>query len=146
MVGDNLKLLPQRYGLLSKVCVLLCIILLISMDILRLNHLTFHAYHGCLEQEKMVGNDYEIDLVMRLDLSQACASDHLDDTINYALVYEEVKKIMMQRVQLIEHLAEKIAKHLKATFPKIHEVEVHLRKMHPPIQGAVESAEVIIVR
>lgn len=116
------------------------------MDILRLNGMKFHAYHGCLEQEKWVGNDYEIDLALKMDLKEACLSDNLDDTINYALVYEDVKQIMSERVRLIEHVAERIASKLKNDFPKIVEVEVKLRKMHPPIQGEIASAEIVIVR
>lgn len=116
------------------------------MDILRLNGMKFHAYHGCLEQEKWVGNDYEIDLALKMDLKEACLSDNLDDTINYALVYEDVKQIMSERVRLIEHVAERIASKLKSDFPKIVEVEVKLRKMHPPIQGEIASAEIVIAR
>lgn len=117
-----------------------------NMDILRLNKMKFHAYHGCLAQEHVVGNDYEIDLALKIELQEACQSDNLDGTINYALIYEAVKQIMSERVQLIEHLAERIAMKLKEDFPKITEVEIHLRKMHPPIQGEIESAEIIIVR
>ena len=68
------------------------------MDILRLNGMKFHAYHGCLEQEKWVGNDYEIDLALKMDLKEACLSDNLDDTINYALVYEDIKQIMSESI------------------------------------------------
>lgn len=117
-----------------------------NMDILRLNKMKFHAYHGCLAQEHVVGNDYEIDLGIKIDLKKACLSDNLNDTVNYALIYDEVKIIMNKRLQLIEFVAESIAQALKLKFPQIAEVEVRVRKMHPPIQGEIESAEIIIVR
>ena len=42
--------------------------------------LRFHAYHGVLEQEQIVGNDYCLDVRMKYDISKAKLSDNIDDT------------------------------------------------------------------
>ncbi len=116
------------------------------MDILKLNSMRFHAYHGCLPQEYQVGNDYEVDLALSVDLKKACLSDRLEDTINYALAYEVVNEYMQKPVQLIEHLAEEITAALRRRYPQIQEINIHLRKLNPPIAGQIESAEVILTR
>jgi len=138
--------IAQRYNVLCKVCVLLCIILLSMMDILRLNNIKFHAYHGCLPQERLVGNDYEIDVILRVDLKKAGNSDNLNDTINYAQVYQIVEKCMQHPVNLIEHVAEKMAQEIGKQFSQIDSLDIHLRKLNPPVQGNIQSAEVMISR
>ncbi len=118
------------------------------MEVLKLNALRFHAYHGCLEQEKAVGNDYELYLTLKADLSRACQSDCLDDTINYAEVHSLVAREMQTPSKLIEHVAWRIARSLLQSYPALAEATVYLKKMHPPIAGQVESAgiEVTIKR
>lgn len=138
--------IAQRYNVLCKVCVLLCIILLSMMDILRLNNIKLHAYHGCLPQERLVGNDYEIDVILRVDLKKAGNSDNLNDTINYAQVYQIVEKCMQHPVNLIEHVAEKMAQEIGKQFPQIDSLDIHLRKLNPPVEGNIQSAEVMISR
>lgn len=116
------------------------------MDIIRLNNIKFHAYHGCLPQERLVGNDYEIDVILRVDLKKAGNSDNLNDTINYAQVYQIVEKCMQHPVNLIEHVAEKMAQEIGKQFSQIDSLDIHLRKLNPPVQGNIQSAEVMISR
>ena len=35
----------------------------------------FHAFHGVLSQERLVGNDYEVTVVMDSDIAAAALSD-----------------------------------------------------------------------
>jgi dihydroneopterin aldolase len=61
-----------------------------------------------------------VDLEMDFDLKAAAASDHLRDTIDYAAVVETVQKAAQERqFQLIEALAETIARRLFAGFPML---------------------------
>ena len=56
--------------------------------IIELEGMEFKAYHGCLEQEKVRGNFFTVDLRGELDLTAAAKSDNLDDTLNYADIYD----------------------------------------------------------
>ena len=49
-----------------------------------LRNVRFHAYHGVLEQENTVGNDYLINLSLEYDFTRAMQTDELSGTINYA--------------------------------------------------------------
>lgn len=116
------------------------------MDHLLLNNMRFYAYHGVMEQERIVGNNYIVHLNIGLDLSKACQSDQIEDTVNYANVYRCVADEMEKPSQLIEHLAERICQRIRQEFKQIRQVEIHLIKCHPPISGNIESAEVILIR
>ena len=61
---------------------------------IELEGMEFKAYHGCLEQEKIRGNSFTVDFQGELDLSAAAASDNLNDTLNYADIYEIVAEEM----------------------------------------------------
>jgi dihydroneopterin aldolase len=111
---------------------------------IKLNDMCFFAYHGVLPQETKVGNHYIVNIHIDADLSLACESDNVDDTINYAVVYDTVKAEMQKPSKLLEHVAMRIIKSIKADFPQIINMEVRLKKNNPPIRGDVASAEVII--
>ena len=111
---------------------------------IKLTDMRFFAYHGVLEQETKVGNNYVVNICMTANLSKACETDNVDDTINYALVYNLVRDEMKQPSKLLEHVAMRIYKAIQDSFPQITSMEVRLAKLNPPIAGEVKSAEVII--
>lgn len=116
------------------------------MDYILLNKMTFFALHGVSEQERKVGNTFIVDLKIGGNFSVACNSDNIEDAINYASIYEEVKQVMGIPCNLLEYLAEKISMKLKHEFPQIQSVEIKVTKINPPIEGQIESASVIIIR
>ena len=109
---------------------------------IKLKEMRFYAFHGVMPQETKVGNHYVVNIHIDADLSRACESDNVEDTINYAIVYELVKVEMQTPSKLLEHIA--IYKSIIANFPQILFMEVRLSKNNPPISGDVQSAEVII--
>ena len=90
--------------------------------------LRFHAYHGVLEQEQIVGNDYCLDVRMKYDISKAMLSDNIDDTLNYAKAYELIREEMMIPSQLLEHVAYRIGSRLIKQFPEIENIDIRLTK------------------
>lgn len=111
---------------------------------IELEAMKFYAYHGVMPQEKKVGNNFVVNLVLTAPLEQAVRSDELDDTINYAAVYDVVKKQMEIPSKLIEHAAGRILHALKEHFPQLTAVELKLAKLNPPFGGDVYSAAVIL--
>lgn len=116
------------------------------MDYLSLNNMQFHAYHGVFEQEKQVGNTYYIDMKIYADFSKACKSDLVEDTINYASVFNEIQKEMQKPCHLIEHLAENICTRIKAGFRSVQSIEIKLTKNNPPIEGQMDNVSIILFR
>ncbi len=104
----------------------------------------FYAYHGVSEQEKRVGNTFIVDMTLTAPLEEAIDSDRLEQTINYATLYELVKKEMEQPSQLLEHVAGRIMKRVKQQFRQVKAIELKVAKLNPPFGGDVYSASVIL--
>lgn len=109
-----------------------------------LRRLRFHARHGVLPQERVVGNDYEVTVSMTADVSRALDTDDVADTLNYAEAYEVVSEQMAVPSRLIEHVAGRIAKALLSRFALASSVEVSVVKLNPPIGAHCDGAEVRI--
>ena len=77
-----------------------------------LSNLRFHAFHGVLPQERVTGNDYVVSLKMGYDFSKAMDSDRVEDTLNYASVFEVVRREMAAPCNLLERVAGRIGSQL----------------------------------
>lgn len=102
---------------------------------IHLKGLKLYAYHGVLPQENQVGAEYTIDLRLKTDFTQAAETDRLEGTVNYAEVFNAVKKEMEIPSQLLEHVAWRIARRLLDDFPTISEVDIALYKQNPPMRA-----------
>ena len=111
---------------------------------IELKNMRFFAYHGVLPQERVIGNEFVVNVKIETDFSKTMDSDDVNDTLNYAEVYALVKVEMQQPSDLLEHVAGRIFNKLKQTFPQIKMLEVRLAKLNPPIVGEVEMAEIVI--
>jgi len=111
---------------------------------IELREMIFHAYHGVLQQEKMVGNTFIVNLLVIADLSNAIQSDRLEDTIDYSQIFSLVKDEMSIPSQLLEHVGGRIVHSLKEKFPIIKEITLRLSKLNPPFSGEVHSASIIL--
>lgn len=107
-----------------------------------LRSLRFHAFHGVEAQERLVGNDYEVSLRLKADVSRAVESDQVADTINYAEVYQLVAKTMSEPVDLVEHLARVIGERLFQRWPQIEAIDVTVIKLNPPMGADCNGAGV----
>ena len=109
------------------------------MDTLTLKELTFKGYHGYYEEERQEGNTFEVDLAFTTDLRIAGTSDRLEDTIDYQQAVATVRSIMEgPSVKLIETLTKQIGDQLFERFPQTQQLNVAVRKLHPPLD--VETA------
>lgn len=115
-----------------------------SDTVITLRGMEFWAYHGCLPEEEVVGNRFEVDVRLWLNTEKAQRSDALTDTLNYALVYERVNTIMKERANLLEHVGHKIVEALLAEFAQLKRVEVEVRKYNPPLGGILDSVGVTL--
>ncbi|WP_294586680.1 dihydroneopterin aldolase [uncultured Phocaeicola sp.] len=97
-----------------------------------LKGLKIYAYHGVLPQENRIGAEYTIDLQLRTDFTTAAETDNLDNTVNYATIFEAVKAEMSVPSQLLEHVAARIANRLLQNFP-LEEVKISIYKQNPPM-------------
>jgi dihydroneopterin aldolase len=116
------------------------------LDKIKINNLRFHAYHGHLPVERKTGNTFVVDLVLHTSLVESGNSDDLNHTLDYVAIMDAVEKVMQTPSDLIEHVAERIAQSIKASFDGVEEIEVTVKKQKPPLHFDVESVEVTIYR
>lgn len=113
------------------------------MDKLTLKGLSYHAKHGYYEEERVEGNDFEVDLIFHTNLSEAGRSDDLDITVDYQKAEEHVRALMEgSSVKLIETLTHRIGEKLFHEFKDANKLEVKVRKLNPPLPTNTEYSEV----
>lgn len=110
-----------------------------------LRNVRFHAFHGVLPQEGIVGNDYLVNLVLDYDFSSAMKTDDLQGTLNYAEVYQKVREEMAVPSKLLEHVAGRIAHRLFSDFTEIQKLQLSITKVNPPMGADSDGAGVEVV-
>ena len=116
-----------------------------SSDRIILEGMQFYSYHGGSPEERSLGQPFQVDMEVELDLSVAGRSDNRDDTVSYTHLYRVVKEVMEGGPRnLLEAVAEEIAHRALDSFP-IQAVRVRVKKTRPPIKGAVLSGAAVEV-
>jgi 7,8-dihydroneopterin aldolase/epimerase/oxygenase len=115
-----------------------------GMDRIVLSGLEFFARHGVFNEETVLGGRFLVDLEMFLPLSNVI---NLEDTVNYASVFEAVKLEMTeQNHALIESLANRIADRILHDHALVARVIVRVHKPHAPIAGVFRDVFVEVDR
>lgn len=110
---------------------------------IKINNAKFYAYHGDLEYEKKYGNQFEVDIEMKCDLTELNHSDKLSKTVDYLSVYNLVSDIFSkQKFNLIETLNIEICEEIIKKFVQVKKVKVSVRKPNAPL-GIIDSIEIV---
>lgn len=102
----------------------------------------FHSFIGVMDQERRVGNEYEVDLTVRIAVSEGMRRDSIEGTVSYADLYEEVKSEMSRPAMTLEYVALTIADRLRRRWPELKGGKIRLAKVAPPIPGIEGMASV----
>ncbi|MGB7414104.1 MAG: dihydroneopterin aldolase [Thermosynechococcaceae cyanobacterium] len=117
-----------------------------NIDCLHLGSFRCYGYTGALPEEQVLGQWFEVDLRLWLDLAPAGRSDRLADTLDYRGVIGETQTLIeTQRFNLIEKLASEIATQA-LTHPQIQQIQVRLTKLAPPIPNYTGNITVELMR
>ena len=94
-----------------------------------------YGHTGFFPEEQTLGQWFEVDLVLWLDLSRAGATDDLGQSLNYATVVEQVTRVLeTSRFLTIERLNTVILDEVLA-FPQVRRAHSRLAKVAAPIPG-----------
>lgn len=100
--------------------------------LIELNALQFHAHHGLYEKEKINGNDFEVNV--KLHVSTEGPITHLEETIDYSIIYSLIATRMQQPTELLETLVQDMVQLILNVDLRIKMVCVSITKLHPPIK------------
>lgn len=116
-------------------------------DRIVLKGMVFHGYTGVLAFEKEKGQKFVVDLELRLGRIRACETDALADTVDYGAVFREVASLVENgRDDLIERLAERIARQILDLYPQVRSLAVTVKKPMAPVAGTFAYMAVAIER
>jgi 7,8-dihydroneopterin aldolase/epimerase/oxygenase len=103
------------------------------MDSIQVNGIRAYGYVGYLPEEKVLGQWFEVDLTLWVDLSAAGISDDITDTLDYREAIAIVKEqITTAKFDLVEKLVSAIADKI-LSLEKVSQVQVKLSKPAAPI-------------
>lgn len=91
-----------------------------------------------LPEETTLGQRFDVDATVFVDLSAAATSDAVEETIDYGAVHSIARSVVEGPPRaLIESLAGGIADGVLAAFPSARGVWVAVRKPGAPVAGGV---------
>jgi len=116
------------------------------MDRIHLTGIRSYGYTGALPEEQVLGQWFEVELSLWLDLSQPGHSDRLEDTLDYRAVIQLVQeRVQTTRFKLLERLATAIAEEILA-LEDVEQIQVRLTKLAAPIPNFTGQVTVEIIR
>ena len=117
-----------------------------KVDKIRLKNISFYGYHGNSASERNLGNQFQVDVELRVNTSKAGRTDRLKDAVDYTKVFEIVESVIVNgSFRLIERIAEEIARKV-LEIDGIKDVTVNVRKLRPPVNGILDYVEIEIKR
>jgi 7,8-dihydroneopterin aldolase/epimerase/oxygenase len=116
-------------------------------DVIFVNGLVLHAYHGVMAHEGKVGQPFVLDLVLDIDLAEASRSDKLKHTVSYELLVRTASEAFCaRRYRLVEAAAGAVADEVLDRYPLVRSIRITVRKPHAPIAATFDDVGVIITR
>lgn len=107
--------------------------------------LRFRAFHGVLEQERKIGNVFEVSVSLKYPRAlKAVESDDVADTLNYAEAISIIRSVMAEPSALLEHVAGRIHKALVEVYPGIESGRIIVSKLAPPVAAELAAARFIL--
>jgi dihydroneopterin aldolase len=110
-----------------------------NMATISIEQMEFYAYHGCFQEEQIIGTRFLVDLYLETDTKKAEKTDKLADTVNYQEVYLLVKTEMEIKSKLLEHVGRRILDAIIKNFPEVVFAKLKISKMNPPLGGKMHS-------
>ena len=107
------------------------------MGLIAVEGMAFYAYHGFYEEERILGNEYLVDIYVETNFSKAAVKDDLEETINYESIHLVAKSEMSRSTKLLETLCDRMAKRLKSQFANIETLKIRISKKNPPMKGII---------
>ena len=117
------------------------------MDKILIRDLKIFAYHGVNPEEKEEGQNFVFDIDMGVNMTKACHSDNVDDTVSYAKVIKTVTRVATaQKYDLLERLAEVVSDAIIDEYDDVFNVKIVVKKPEAPMKADFSWVGVEIFR
>ncbi|WP_392533823.1 dihydroneopterin aldolase [Nostoc sp. C117] len=104
------------------------------MDCIHLTGIRCYGYTGYLPEEQVLGQWFEVDVRLWLDISRAANTDAIEDTLDYRSVISLIQHLVKtSKFALLEKLVTAIADSILQQCDRVTQVQVTLTKPGAPI-------------
>jgi dihydroneopterin aldolase len=102
-----------------------------------LEGLKVKAFHGVYDEEKIIGNTFEIDIY--IEVENVLLNDLLDRTVDYEEVNTLIVNEMKQRQDLLETVALNIINKIKIRWQIVQKVKIRIKKKNLPFTNKIKN-------
>ncbi|QSJ15161.1 dihydroneopterin aldolase [Nostoc sp. UHCC 0702] len=104
------------------------------MDCIHLTGIRCYGYTGYLHEEQVLGQWFEVDVKLWLDISKAAKTDAIEDTLDYRSVISLIQNLVKtSKFALLERLVGAIADAILTECDRVTQVQLTLSKPAAPI-------------
>ncbi|BAZ49285.1 dihydroneopterin aldolase [Nostoc sp. NIES-4103] len=104
------------------------------MDCIHLTGIRCYGYTGYLHEEQVLGQWFEVDVKLWLDISKAAKTDAIEDTLDYRSVISLIQNLVKtSKFSLLERLVGAIADAILTECDRVTQVQVTVSKPAAPI-------------
>ncbi|MCP6761457.1 MAG: dihydroneopterin aldolase [Fischerella sp. CENA71] len=117
------------------------------MDCIDVTGIRAYGYTGYLAEEQVLGQWFEVDVKLWLDLTSAAKTDAIADTVDYRRVINLVQHLIKtSKFALIERLVAVIADSILQECDRLTQVQVTLSKLAAPIPDFGGKISICVTR
>ena len=110
------------------------------MFTIHLKNLQFFSFQGIHPEERILGNDYELNLSVSFPSDKKIAT--LDQTLDYGELFAMIEKRMSIPTALMETIVQDLAQEIHDRFPQVSAITISIDKKNPPIPNIRGAAGV----
>ena len=108
----------------------------------KVENLKIYAFHGCMEEEKVIGSDYVVCICAVCSVGKKAFGDEIGGTVDYVDLARIAKREMSIRSKLLEAVVNRIISSCFNEISVLEQISVTVSKLNPPINADVESVSV----
>ena len=108
----------------------------------KVENLKIYAFHGCMNEEKVIGSDYVVNITAICFVNKEVFHDVINGTVDYVDLARIAKQEMSIRAKLLEVVVKRIIDRSFEEITVLNKISVTVSKINPPINADVEAVSV----
>ena len=108
----------------------------------KVENLKIYAFHGCMEEEKIIGSDYIVNISAVCSVGKKVFEDEIGGTVDYVDLARIAKREMSIRSKLLEAVVNRIINSCFNEISVLEQISVTVSKINPPINADVAFVSV----
>jgi 7,8-dihydroneopterin aldolase/epimerase/oxygenase len=110
---------------------------------IHLDQLQFYAYHGLYQEERILGNDYLVDITLDHQPENFMIQS-IDETVDYSKIYQMIAQRMKIPTELLETIATEFCVEVMKKYLSVQAIQISIKKLHPPIPQFIGNVGVSV--